>query len=68
MLAEACDLAAGDQQIAHLIQPFRRIEQAGMLDQDQPAHAAAFRFRVRVSRQAMRTATPSSTWSRIALR
>ena len=61
MLAEACDLAAGDQKIADLIEPGCRIEQPCPLDQDQPAHAAAFRLRVSVSRQAMRTATPSST-------
>ena len=61
MFAEASDPAAGDQEITDLIQAFCRVEQARPLDQDQPAHAAAFRFRVSMSRQAMRTATPSST-------
>ena len=68
MLAEPGNLAAGDQEIALLVEPFGGVEKPSPFDQDQPAHAAAFRSRVSMSRQAMRTATPSSTWSRMALR
>ncbi len=50
-----------DQEAARRIEPARRIEQTGADDRGPPGHAAARSSRVRTSRQAMRTATPSST-------
>ena len=50
-----------DHEAALRIQPARGIEQAHADDRAARAHAAARSSRVSVSRQAMRTATPSST-------
>ena len=50
-----------DHHAAARVQAARRIEQARADDRLALAHAAARSSRVSVSRQAMRTATPSST-------
>ena len=59
--AEVGDQLALDHQPAGRVQVARRIQQADADDCPARAHAAARSSRVSVSRQAMRTATPSST-------
>jgi hypothetical protein len=58
---EVDDPAVLDQKPAAGIQAARRVQQARAADERAPDHAAARSFRVITSRQAMRTATPSST-------
>ena len=59
--AEVGDQLALDHHAAGRFQTARRIQQADADDGSALAHAAARSSRVSVSRQAMRTATPSST-------
>src|SRR5260221_13571091 len=67
---ERRDQAVDDEDAAGLIAPARRVEQPRVAEEGR-AHGIAGplpRSRVNSSRQAMRTATPISTWWRMTLR
>ena len=67
--ADLGDPAADDQHAPSPVEPGCGVEQARVDDHDGPAHAAPTRrCWVKRSSTAIRTATPISTWSRMALR
>ncbi len=61
MRSEIGDPPAFDHHIARPVQAARRIEKTRVFDEEPICHAAALNPSVSTSRQAMRTATPSST-------